>query len=45
MRMLRPVCGNTLRDRINNEILCEMIWVALTEDKMRENRLGLKRRN
>ena len=39
MRMLRWICGKTLKDRIQNEHIREMVGVAPIEDKMRENRL------
>ena len=39
MRMLRWICGKTLKDRIRNEHIREMVGVAPIEDKMRENRL------
>ena len=39
MRMLRWICGKTLKDRIRNEHIREIVGVAPIEDKMRENRL------
>ena len=39
INMLRWICGKTLKDRIRNEHIREMIGVAPIEDKMRENRL------
>ena len=37
--ILRWICGKTLKDRIRNKRIWEMVWVAPIEDKMRENRL------
>ena len=37
MRMLRWICGKTLKDRIQNEHIWEMVGVASIEYKMREN--------
>ena len=39
MCMLRWICDKTLKDRIQNEHIREMVWVAPIEDKIRENRL------
>jgi len=39
MRMLRWMCGNTLRDRIRNEVIRKKVGVAGIVDKLRENRL------
>ena len=39
MRTLRWKYGKTLKDRIRNEHIWEMVGVAPIEDKMRENRL------
>ena len=39
MHVLRWICGKTLKDRIRNEHIREMVGVAPIEDKMRENRL------
>ena len=39
MCILRWICGKTLKDRIRNEHIREMVGVAPIEDKMRENRL------
>ena len=39
MRILRWICGKTLKDRIRNKHIVEMVGVAPIEDKMRENRL------
>ena len=39
MRMLRWLCGKTRNDRIRNANIRDMIEVAPTEDKLRENTL------
>ena len=39
MRMLRGMCGKTLKDRVRNEDIRAMVGVASIEDKLRENRL------
>ena len=39
MHMLRWICDKTLKDRIRNEHIQEMVGVAPIEDKMRENLL------
>ena len=39
MRMLRWMCGNTLRDRIKNEVTRMKVGVADIASKLRENRL------
>ncbi|KAK4350932.1 hypothetical protein RND71_030245 [Anisodus tanguticus] len=39
MRMLRWMCGHTMRDRIRNEDIRDKVGVASMEDKMREARL------
>ena len=39
MPMLRWICGKTLKDRISNKHIRELVGVAPIEDKMRENRL------
>ena len=39
--MLRWICGKTLKDRIRNKHIWEMVGVAPIEDKMRENWLWL----
>ncbi|XP_021725624.1 uncharacterized protein LOC110692850 [Chenopodium quinoa] len=41
MRMLRWICGNTLRDRIRNEVIRKKVGVTGIADKLRENRLRL----
>ena len=37
--MLRWICSKTLKDRIKNKHIREMVEVAPIEDKTRENRL------
>ena len=37
--MLRWICGKILKDKINKKHIWELVWVALSEDKMRENQL------
>ena len=39
MRMLRMICGNTLKDEINNKKICEMTGVERLEEFLREQRL------
>ena len=39
MRMLRWMCGKTMKDKIRNERICKMLEVAPIEEKIRENRL------
>ncbi|GMP22599.1 hypothetical protein CsSME_00000546 [Camellia sinensis var. sinensis] len=39
MRMLRWICGKTVKDIIRNEYIREWVGVAPIEDKLRENRL------
>ena len=39
MRMLRMICGKTLKDKINNEKIREMIGVEKSEEFLREQRL------
>ena len=38
-RMLRMICGKTLKDKMNNEKICEMTGVVRLEDFLREKRL------
>ena len=39
MRMLRWMCGKTMRDKVGNERIRKMIEVAPIDKKIRENRL------
>ena len=39
MRMLRWMCGNTIKDKIRNEEIRKKVGVAPIENKMRENHL------
>ena len=39
MRMLRTICGNTLKDEMNNEKIREMTGVVRLEEFLREKRL------
>ena len=39
MRMLRMISEKTLKDRMNNEKICEMTGVARLEEFQREKRL------
>ncbi|XP_075096104.1 uncharacterized protein LOC142174207 [Nicotiana tabacum] len=39
MRMLRWMCGDTRKDKIQNEIIRDKVGVAAIEDKLRESRL------
>ena len=39
MRILKWICGKTLKDRISNKHIRELVGVTPIEDKMRENRL------
>ncbi|XP_070005996.1 uncharacterized protein [Nicotiana sylvestris] len=39
IRMLRWMCGHTRLDMIRNEVICDKVGVAPTEDKMQEARL------
>ncbi|XP_060200776.1 uncharacterized protein LOC132629048 [Lycium barbarum] len=39
MRMLRWMCGHTMRDRIRNEVIRDRVGMAHVVDKMREGRL------
>ena len=39
MRMLRMICGKTLRDNISNETICEIRGVEKVEEFLREQRL------
>ncbi|XP_059284794.1 uncharacterized protein LOC132038087 [Lycium ferocissimum] len=39
MRMLRWMCGHTMRDRIRNEVIRDKVGVAPVMDKMREGKL------
>jgi hypothetical protein len=39
MRMLRWFCGNTRRDRVRNDDICERLGVAPVEEKLIQHRL------
>ena len=39
MRMLRMICGKTLKDKMNDEKICEMTGVVILEEFRREKRL------
>jgi hypothetical protein len=39
MRMLRWICGNTRRDRVRNDDICERLGVAPVEEKLVQHRL------
>ena len=39
MRMIRWMCGYSIRDRIRNKVIRDLVKVAPIEDKMRETRL------
>ena len=39
MRMLRMICGKTLKDKMNNDKICEMTGVVRLEEFLREKRL------
>ena len=39
MRMLRMICGKTLKDKMNNEKICEMTGVVRLEEFLGEKRL------
>ena len=39
MRMLRWMYGKTRKDIIRNYSICDMVWIAPIDDKLRENRL------
>ena len=49
MRMIRWMCGYSIRDKIRNKVIRDLVKVAPIEDKMREIRLRwfghVKRRN
>ena len=36
MRMLQMICGKTLKDRMNNEKICEMTGVVRLEEFLRK---------
>ena len=40
MRMLRWICSKTRKDRIRNANIRDMVGIAPTKDKLRENILG-----
>ena len=39
MRMLRQMCGKIRMDKVRNEDIRSLVWVAPIENKMRDNRL------
>jgi hypothetical protein len=39
MRMLRWICGNTRRDRVQNDDIRERLWVTPVEEKLVQHRL------
>ena len=39
MRMLRMICGKTLKDKMNKEKIREMMGVVILEEFLREKRL------
>jgi hypothetical protein len=39
MRMLRWICGNTKRDRVRNDDICERLGVAPVEEKFVQHHL------
>ena len=39
MRMLRWICGNTIKDKIRNEVIRQRLNVAPIDEKMKERRL------
>ena len=39
MRMLRWICGYTIKDKIRNEVIRQKLNVAPIDEKMRERRL------
>jgi hypothetical protein len=46
MRMLRWICGNTIRDRVRNDDIRERLGVAPVEEKLVQHRLrGVIRRS
>jgi len=39
MRMLRMICGKTVRDKVRNEEICERAEVESIKEHLREQRL------
>ena len=39
IRMLRWMCGKTMKYKVRNEDICRQVGIAPIEDKLRENRL------